>query len=85
MDGGYGIGGNEGGGGPVAAGLGLGLPQWMAWLGLAALGCAWFDEQRVSLTKVFRSVVVALSRVTLCIRSFVRTVRALTVLLRPTA
>lgn len=31
-----------------AAGLGLGLGQWMAWLGLVAIGCTWFDKQRVS-------------------------------------
>lgn len=31
-----------------AEGLGLRLGQWLAWLGLAAVGCTWFDKQRVS-------------------------------------
>lgn len=31
-----------------AAGRGLDVGQWMAWLGLVAVGCAWFDQQRVS-------------------------------------
>ena len=31
-----------------AGGLGLGLGQWMAWLGLVGIGCTWFDKQRVS-------------------------------------
>lgn len=34
---------------PPAAGFGLRLEQWIAWLGLAAVGCTWFDKQRVSL------------------------------------
>lgn len=34
--------------GAEAAGLGLRLGQWLAWLGLAAVGCTWFDKQRVS-------------------------------------
>eukprot|EP00752_Nemacystus_decipiens_P016892 g15121.t4 len=29
-----------------AAGSGLTLGQWMTWLGLAAVGCTWFDKQR---------------------------------------
>lgn len=37
--------------GPMAAaGLGLNLRQWMAWLGLAAVGCPWFETQRVSVS-----------------------------------
>lgn len=30
-----------------ATGFGLTLGQWMTWLGLAAVGCPWFDKQRV--------------------------------------
>ncbi len=33
-----------------ATGFGLRLDQWIAWLGLAAVGCTWFDKQRVSLS-----------------------------------
>ncbi|CAM9627231.1 unnamed protein product [Ectocarpus fasciculatus] len=33
-------------GGVVVAAAGLGLDQWMAWLGLVAVGCSWFDKQR---------------------------------------
>ncbi|CAM9418160.1 unnamed protein product [Ectocarpus sp. 4 AP-2014] len=32
--------------GGVVAAAGLGLDQWMAWLGLVAVGCSWFDKQR---------------------------------------
>jgi len=36
--------------GAPATGFGLRLDQWIAWLGLAAVGCTWFDKQRVSLS-----------------------------------
>ncbi|CBJ26603.1 expressed unknown protein [Ectocarpus siliculosus] len=37
---------NQFGEGGVVAAAGLGLDQWMAWLGLVAVGCSWFDKQR---------------------------------------
>ncbi|CAM9848642.1 unnamed protein product, partial [Ectocarpus sp. 12 AP-2014] len=36
----------QSGEGGVVAAAGLGLDQWMVWLGLVAVGCSWFDKQR---------------------------------------
>lgn len=42
------VGNASGSNGATAEGFGLDTKKWMAWLGLVAVGCTWFDKQRVS-------------------------------------